>query len=259
MKNFRNYGESPYNVVVVHGGPGIPGDAAPLARELSKEHGILEPLLSEESIEGQIEELKSIAEKKGNTPIYLIGHSWGAWLDLLFTAEYPNYVKKLIMIGSGPLETEYVDDIMKTRLERLKENEKEEFEEEIRKLQEYSKPNKRPNRLKDLMSKTDCYDPLDHDDEVIEFQPEVHRRVWKEAERLRREDELIEFMKKIDCPVLAIHGDYDPHPYEGVKEPISRELKAFEFVLLEDCGHYPWYEKNTREEFFEILEGALGE
>ena len=28
--------------------------------------------------------------------------------------------------------------------------------------------------------------------------------------------------RKIKCPVVAIHGDYDPHLAEGVREPLSR-------------------------------------
>ncbi len=59
MKNLRIYGKAPYNVAVIHGGPGAPGEMAPVSRELASGWGVLEPLQTAESLEGQIEELKS--------------------------------------------------------------------------------------------------------------------------------------------------------------------------------------------------------
>ena len=44
MNKFRLYGKSPFDVVVVHGGPGAGGEMSPVARELASERGVLEPL-----------------------------------------------------------------------------------------------------------------------------------------------------------------------------------------------------------------------
>jgi pimeloyl-ACP methyl ester carboxylesterase len=57
----------------------------------------------------------------------------------------------------------------------------------------------------------------------------------------------------IRCPVIAIHGEYDPHPAAGVKEPLSRECTDFRFILLSKCGHRPWIERQASEEFFDVL------
>ncbi len=54
MRNLRKYGRAPYTVAIVHGGPGAPGDMAPVARELSTTYGVLEPLQTEETLNGQI-------------------------------------------------------------------------------------------------------------------------------------------------------------------------------------------------------------
>lgn len=56
---------------------------------------------------------------------------------------------------------------------------------------------------------------------------------------------------------MAIHGDYDPHPAEGVRRPLSRVLDDFEFVLLESCGHRPWIERAARDWFYDILRQEL--
>ena len=78
-----------------------------------------------------------------------------------------------------------------------------------------------------LILKSDSYDIILHDDKLVEFQYEVYRKIWREAEDLRRNGRLICFGNKIKCPVVAIHGDYDPHDYLGVKEPLSRILVDF--------------------------------
>ncbi len=57
MKNLRKYGKAPFAIVVVHGGPGARGEMAPVARELSTHGGVLEPLQTATSVEGQVEEL----------------------------------------------------------------------------------------------------------------------------------------------------------------------------------------------------------
>ncbi|MCL4543887.1 MAG: alpha/beta hydrolase, partial [Chloroflexi bacterium] len=35
MENLRTYGKPPFRIAVIHGGPGVPGGMAPVAKELS--------------------------------------------------------------------------------------------------------------------------------------------------------------------------------------------------------------------------------
>ena len=71
---------------------------------------------------------------------------------------------------------------------------------------------------------------------------------------MRKSGQLLEEGRKIICPVVAIHGDYDPHPATGVKEPLEKVIKDFRFILLKNCGHHPWYEKEARDNFYQILQ-----
>jgi len=70
--NSRIYGNKPYFVAVIHGGPGAAGEMAPVARELSLNTGVLEPLQTTETIEIQMEELQDIKEKINNSESLLI-------------------------------------------------------------------------------------------------------------------------------------------------------------------------------------------
>jgi pimeloyl-ACP methyl ester carboxylesterase len=81
--------------------------------------------------------------------------------------------------------------------------------------------------------------------------------VWAEASALRSSGALIALAGEIRCPVVAVHGDHDPHPAAGVREPLERDLKDFRFLLLERCGHEPWRERHARDRFYSLLEDEL--
>ena len=123
LNNIRKYGKPPYTVVVVHGGPGAGGEMAPVARELSNDFGVLEPIQTTSTIQGQVNELKSVVEKNCDFPVTLIGFSWGAWLCYTFAANNPGLLAKLILIGSGPFDEKYATEIQKTRFSRLSKKE----------------------------------------------------------------------------------------------------------------------------------------
>ncbi len=104
-----------------------------------------------------------------------------------------------------------------------------------------------------IFSKADTYDALPEADDPVEFRADIFKAVWPEGAELRRSGRLLEHAAAIRCPVVAIHGDYDPHPAEGVRRPLSGAIRDFRFVLLERCGHKPWIERHARDEFYRIL------
>ena len=259
MKNLRTYGEAPFSVAAIHGGPGAAGEMAPVARKLASSRGVLEPLQTATSLVGQIEELKTVLEKSGDLPVILIGFSWGAWLCFIFTADYPEFVKKLMLVGSGPFEEAYAARLQQTRLTRLSGEKRKEAESLIRALGYPASQGESTAfaRLGALLSRADAYDPIRYESILIDYRPDIFQSVWRDAARLRRSGKLLEFAKRITCPVVGIHGDYDPHPAEGVQKPLSAVLKDFRFFLLKNCGHMPWIERQAKDEFYRILEEHL--
>lgn len=255
MDNLRTYGEAPFTIAVVHGGPGAPGEMAPVARELSSDAGVLEPLQMATTLDGQVEELKQVLVSSGDLPIILIGFSWGAMLSFILASRYPTLVRKLILVAGAVFDDRYAADITGTRLKRLGEAEREEALALMVSLEDPTVADKDTPmaQLGELISQADAYDPLPHDSEVIAVQYNTFQGVWRQVAELRRSGELLDLGKRIECPVVAIHGDYDPHPPAGVSEPLSRILSDFRFILLEKCGHRPWTERNAREEFYTVL------
>ena len=263
MNDFRTYGRPPFSAAVVHGGPGAAGEMAPVARELASNRGVLEPLQTAGSVAGQVEELKTILEENGDLPVTLIGYSWGAWLSLILTANCFSCVKKLILVSSGPFEEKYVPRLLETRFNRLSEIERVEFQAAFQALTDSTTKDKDAAlaRLGALVAKTDSYDPMPHESNetnMVDGSGDVFHDVWIEAAELRRSGKLLEYARQVRCPVVAIHGDYDPYPAAGVQEVLAAILKSFRFILLRNCGHTPWIEKQARKAFYQTLNGELG-
>jgi pimeloyl-ACP methyl ester carboxylesterase len=259
--NVRTHGTAPFKVAVIHGGPGAAGEMRPVAGRLGLRQGVLEPLQTASSVEGQIEELDGVIQKYGDPPVLLIGHSWGAWLSVLYTACNHSSVRKVVLVSSGPFEQAYVPQITQTRLERMNDDERQ-------RVFEIGKALEEPNEgLKDrvfaqmgaILLRIDSCQPLIPAKINVRAHYRIFQRVWTEAEGLRRNGMLLEQASQIRCPVVAIHGDYDPHPAEGVQKPLSKVIRDFRFILLEDCGHYPWIEKKAKEIFYELLQKEIQE
>ena len=141
MEKIRKYGTPPYVAAVVHGGPGAAGEMAPVALELAANRGVLEPLQTATSLDGQVSELSALLREYSAIPVVLIGFSWGAWLSLIVAAAHSALIKKLILVGSGPIEDMYADEIQKNRLKRLGKKERSKYRSVINKLND---PDTRP-------------------------------------------------------------------------------------------------------------------
>lgn len=251
----RIYGEKPYTVVVVHGGPGAPGSVGTLAKEISAKYGVIEPFQSKECIEDQLSELEETINEHCKQPVILVGHSWGAWLCYFYASKHPDKVDKLIIIGCGPFETKYISAMNESRQNKL-------TEEENRKVNNLAKILYDPNckdmknvfkELGKIMMKADSYEPITDESGIVDYHPNIFKRVMLEIAEMRKSGELLRMANHITCPVIAIHGEEDSHPYQGVGEPLSKTVKNFKLKRLTKCGHYPWNEVHAKEKFYEIL------
>jgi pimeloyl-ACP methyl ester carboxylesterase len=245
---------------MVHGGPGARGEMYPVALEIARDTGVLEPLQTADSLKGQVEELKNVIESCGNYPLMLVGFSWGAWLSYILAAYHPFLVEKLILISSGPFEEKYAESIMEARLSRLNEAERKEALSLLSMLISNNLDSTGFARFGELMKLADSFDMLHQESAVQEGKHDfyIYQKVWAEANKLRSNGELLRLGENIRCPVVAIHGDYDPHPAEGVKKPLSAVLKNFHFILLKQCGHYPWLERKAKDDFYRTLRKEIG-
>lgn len=256
IPTYRSYGQEPFKAAVVHGGPGAPGSAGGMAQALSDTVGVLEPLQSADSVDGQVEELAQTLVDHADPPVVLVGHSWGAWLVLLTATRHPELVRKLVLVAGGPFEDRYVETMKQRRMERVPEPHRERAQDLLHGL---SRPggltDEELSDLDQMLRGTDDYDRLDapSDPPDFGFQPELHARIWAEAKELRTSGELLRQAGLVKCPVVAVHGDHDPHPAEGIRDPLGKVVSNLRFVLFEKCGHEPWHERHAREPFLDLM------
>ncbi|MGZ9583695.1 alpha/beta fold hydrolase [Paenibacillus marinisediminis] len=255
MNNYRVHGDPPYQTILLHGGPGAIGEMEPLAKTLSASIGIIESLQTKTSISELVIELNELIEQHSHEPVVLVGYSWGAWLGSIYASLHPDKVRKLILVSSGPFEESYASEIMATRFKRMSEEEMQAFRELQQKLlQQDIHKDDILKQLGQLISNVDGYDSIFPDvAERTEVNFYMHDRIWQEASALRKSGQLLQLTANIRCPVSVFHGDYDPHPVEGVIEPLTGTVQSFHYTLLEKCGHKPWTERHARDTFVKLL------
>ena len=262
----RKYGTAPFKAAVVHGGPGACGSVASVAHELSRTFGVVEPIQTKHTIPGLVAELYEQILSVSRKPVTLIGHSWGAWLIVLFAKEYPEMANRLVLVGCGPFKEKYLDIIMKRRLSNLSKEEGELFIKTLQRLNNNN--NTAPDKdsalgtLGRLADKADNYEAVEDEtqDNIqndFEADGEMYTSIWPQAAEMRKNDELYCTLKEIKCPVTVIQGEYDSHPVEGVIEPLQEQGVDFDVHLLPKCGHSPFNEKFARETFYEILRSIV--
>ena len=192
-------------------------------------------------------------------PAVLVGHSWGAMLALLVAAASPRTVARLVLVGSGPLDPSSARGIMAARLGSLGPGDRAELIRLHESLGDLSAPPEPAvlERYGELVARADAVDPVYPVPQEFPPDPEIHRLVWSEAAALRASGYFVEQARLVACPIAVIHGENDPHPFEGVVEPLHAAGVSPRVHVLTACGHTPWIERRARERFFALLRQEL--
>jgi proline iminopeptidase len=114
---YRVLGSGSEPVVLIHGGPGftsdyLADDLMPMARNHSllvyDQRGIGRSTLVSDSTalaaQRYVEDLEAIRIHLGLEQLTLLGHSWGAAPAALYAMQYPERVRRMILVGTIPAE-----------------------------------------------------------------------------------------------------------------------------------------------------------
>lgn len=183
----------------------------------------------------------------------IVGHSWGAMLALCYAAEYPSKAGPIALVGCGTFDPaarnrmqatieDRMDDGLRDRLHRVST--------------ELADPADRFIRTFKLTRHLFDYDPVDPYADKEESEPfdlKAYQETWDDMARLQADGTYPRAFEVIKSPVLMLHGQYDPHPGDLIRDSLLRHLPQLEYHDWQRCGHSPWIEKFAREAFFSAL------
>jgi pimeloyl-ACP methyl ester carboxylesterase len=250
----RKYGVSGSFVIALHGGPGASGHMASVARGLADSYRVLEPFQRGSggeplSVSGLVEDLHELIDfYTSDAPPALLGSSWGAMLALAYAAAHPTSVASLILVGCGTF-----DLAARTRLqETLKQRMNDEIREKLDRAKLLADADKRLKANAEAVMQLYAYDPLaSPEDEKVDAR--AHHETWNDMLRLQTEGKYPAAFEAVKVPLLMVHGDYDPHPGNLIRESLQAYVPQLEYHELDRCGHWPWLEKSASEEFFCLI------
>lgn len=255
----HDHGERGPLLVAVHGGPGAPGSLAPLARELGRDHRVLEPWQragGQEplTVARHVADLHALVQARcaPERPA-LLGHSWGAMLVLAYAAAHPEAAGPLILVGCGTFDAASRARFRQTVHERLGAAGRA----ELTRLHRGALTEARLAAVARLLEPVYSYHLLPGHEEPDRLDAAGHDQTWNDMLRLQAEGVYPAAFAAVSSPVLMLHGEYDPHPGPMIRDSLAPYLSQLNYVELPRCGHEPWREAEAREAFLSAVRAWL--
>jgi len=252
----HGHGRGP--VFVLHGGPGAAGSAAPLARALGAHFHVFEPWQREggagaSSVERHIDDLAQAIEMRCEAqPVALVGESWGAMLSLAFAAQHPGRVLAIALVGCGTFDPKARAHLGATLAQRTTAQ----LQAALHALEESeADPAARFEAAHRLRAPLYTYarDPEAETPPRLRFDLPGHLESWNDMVRLQEAGVYPAAFSRVSCPVLMLHGDFDPHPGALIRDGLTPHLPQLEYREFERCGHDPLAERHARAPFLAKL------
>jgi abhydrolase domain-containing protein 6 len=195
-------------------------------------------------IESQVKRLNRFVEKIGLAEFHLVGISMGGYIAAYYAGEYPKKVKSLALMDSAGVRSRipsyfwqsYKKDGKVVFLYKTPQ----EFDEFMSVL--FYRPPWVPGRLKAYLAQKGAY------------QHDFRKKVLEDMARCGLyllEDRL----QKIRAKTLIIWGANDRIMHVSSVEKFERGLKNSRTVIIDKCGHVPYFEKpgETRRAYGDFL------
>lgn len=277
-------GEGP-NVIVVHGGPGIPFESAPpgLARLESEfrfvyydQRGCGRSSRPIDGFEGrnrwqhiqrlegtlgmgaQIADIERIRRHLGDERVRLVGHSFGGLIAALYAAEFPERVASLVLVAPADVLVMPApnDGAFGAIRERLPSDRHAAFDAFLDRYLD----------LGSIFDKTEA-DLIELDREfasywlaasgVDDVPPAGIGGGWMARAlyfSLGKRHDWRDALRSVEAPAVVIHGSNDVSPRAGSERYVAA-LPNAHLVEIDDCGHFPFVESPER--FAAIVGDAL--
>ncbi len=206
-------------------------------------------------IGAQIADIERIRKILGKDKLTLIGHSFGAFLASLYAVEFPEHVNAMILIGPAdvmvfPSENDFFEQIASM----LPEGERGTFGNFLEKYLDFSNIfSKTENDLRNNQIEFGQYYSLAVKSKGIELPNNLFSEediagwgVYALYFSMGQKHDYSDNFKDINIPVLVVHGNKDLQTQESSKK-YNAYFAGSEFVEIENAGHFPF---NSQPEIF---------
>lgn len=253
-------------IFVLHGGPGFSHDYLKLSTQVWDKLSQSRPIIfydqrgtgkstNNEGDENctlldQLNDLESLRIHLGYKQIILLGHSWGGYLGMAYSARYPENVDKLILVGSAApcfKDTIFLQKYVFPEIQERRDNLS--FEVEL--------GNEKVINL-DTIEK---FSMLFYSPEIKEkmlsnigntsYNYEVHKVLRADIEKFDLTPEL----KKYTHKTLVITGRFDMNVAPLVAYRIHKLITDSEYEVFEYSGHLPFFEEP--EKFIDVVNSFI--
>lgn len=252
---------------VLHGGPGFDhtyflissvwddlGKNRPIIFYDQRGTGQSSPLEKGDSctLADQLADLEALREHLGYDQADMLGHSWGGYLAMAYTARYPDRVRRLILVDSAAPRIQDIVFLFKDIYpETVERRESLAFAVELEDDDAIQ-----ANVV--LYASMLCYSAEKRDALMGAIDPTVYRyyvnrTLGSDAERFDLNPELPKFRQ----PTMVITGRFDINVAPSVSYGIHKAISNSQFVVFEQSGHLPFFEEP--EAFTKVVEQFLSE
>jgi proline iminopeptidase len=258
--HYERVGRGKTPVVLLAGGPGFSSEyMRTIADALKKKHAFV--LFDQRGTGKSVTETLNVdtlafkrlvadldalrAELKVNK-LTIVGHSWGGILSMMYAAQHPDRVRALVLVDSGGPSLAGLAKFNANFNARM-------TAEDLAAVKEWSAPekmagNRRRATTEVARAKTP---PYFHDRAKAKLLMDAMTEEWFNADvfwpivsqMTPATFNFGEALKKLDAPVLIIHGKQDP--LETAQE-VHDTFPGSRLELIDNAGHFPWLEQPER-------------
>jgi proline iminopeptidase len=276
------------NVLIVHGGPGMPftqpmSGLAPLTdnfrfhyydqrgcgestRPIDRfnSRNMYENMLTLDRSLGlgaQIADIERIRQILGDDKLILIGHSWGGFLASLYAAEFPEHVEALILVAPANTlvmpQPDSDSDLFVSVRAKLPTDQQLEFDKFMKEYMDFNMLFQKSEA--DLVAMNERFGK--YYVQVVDIPTRMPPQgksggwmVWAGYVSMGQRHDYRAALRNVTAPVLVIHGADDLQS-EAASRMYTKAFPNAEFAVIENAGHFSFEEQP--DEFTRVVKEFL--
>lgn len=241
-------------LVLCHGGPGLSDNLGPVAAmvdDVARVHRFDQRGSGRSRSDGpfdvdaMVADLEALRRHWGHERWIVGGHSWGASLALFFALAHPDRTLGVVYLAGTGLRWGWQEDSRRVRLARLTDNERAELTALEARLGDGDPTvTKRFLRLiwtTDFAERARAEAVLDESPLYAFPRDERVFGAVSESQRARLDAGIDDDVRRLDVPVLVVHGEQDTDPRRA--REVAELAPRGRYVEIAGAGHSPWLEQ----------------